>query len=94
MERRYNSSTTRRSSGNEAQTRLSDGQKHTKYPPPFTLPPMPRGGMLLSEGLARSMDTTVTGTLAGVLRAADTGPKVSLISVHMFCTFCIRSQSP
>ncbi|CAN0108937.1 unnamed protein product, partial [Scytosiphon promiscuus] len=28
-------------------------------------------------GLARSMDTTVTGSLAGVLRAADTGPKVA-----------------
>ncbi|CAM9909853.1 unnamed protein product, partial [Laminaria digitata] len=28
-------------------------------------------------GLARSMDTTVTGALAAVLRAADTGPKVA-----------------
>lgn len=34
-------------------------------------------------GLARSMDTTVTDSLAAVLRSADTGPKVGNALLHV-----------
>lgn len=55
-------------------------------PPPNTPPPVDP-----SKGLARSMDTTVTRSLAGVLRAVDTGPKVCgsvKVPAASNCRFC------
>ncbi len=38
------------------------------------------------------MDTTVTGSLAGVLRAADTGPKVRVVSPDEAVMACVGSK--